>query len=459
MIELPPTGLAARIASGEISSLDATEAYLERIARIDGRLGSYITVTADLARERAHAADESLVAGRSLGPLHGLPVAIKDNIDTAGVRTTVGSAFFADNVPVRDAEVARRLRAAGAVLLGKTTLHEFAYGATNQNPHHGPCVNAWDPTRIPGGSSGGSGAAIAAGLCAAALGTDTGGSVRIPAALNGVSALRPSSHRVSARGVFPITWTFDTVGPMARSVEDVGLVFSVLPGYDAEDPDSRGEPLDDYLGALELGFDGLRIGLPSAFAFENVDADIVRLVRDAAELMARSGAAVEEIDLPGAEQAVESCTAIIRAESYAIHRERLETQPERFGDDVRKRLLLGREISGSDYAAHRQFGRVWRRAVEDAFERVDLILSPATGTTAPPVGSEMIETTQRLVRLTYGWSLAGLPAMSVPCGLSDTGMPVGLQLAAARFREATLLRAGAAYQLETDWHLRQPPLP
>ncbi len=458
MIALPPAGLREQIASADVSSLKATESYLERIERLDGDIGAFMTVAADSAREQARAADAALESGGSLGPLHGLPVAIKDNIDTAGLRTTVGSSFFADRVPEADAEVARRLRRAGAVLLGKVTMHEFAYGATNDNAHFGACRNPWDLTRIPGGSSGGSGAAVAAGLCAAALGTDTGGSVRIPAALNGVSALRPSNGRVSIRGVFPITWTFDTVGPLAHAVSDLAAFLDVLAGYDPDDPQSVDAPTDAYMGAAGGDLDGLRIGVPRNFYFEDVDSDIVGLVRAAADVLARGGAELEEIDLPGADGAVESATGMIRAEAFAIHRDRLRERPEGFGEDVRRRLQLGESITGADYAEHRQRAREWCRTVERAFERVDLILSPSTGTTAPPAGLEMIETTRRLVRLTYGWSLAGLPALSIPCGFSDDGLPVGLQLAAARFRESLLIRAGAAYQRETDWHLREPVL-
>src|SRR5581483_7637473 len=304
----------------------------------------------------------------------------------------------------------------GAIVLGKLALHEFAYGATNDNAHYGPCRNPWDPERIPGGSSGGSGAAVAAGLCAVALGTDTGGSVRIPAALNGVSALRPSDGRISIRGVFPITWTLDTVGPIARDVADLAAVFGVLAGYDAGDTRSVDAPVDDYAGALRRGVAGLRIGVPRTFYFDDVDADVVALVRAGADTLAAAGADVVELDLPGAEDAVEAATAIIRAEALAIHADRLRDEPERFGDDVRRRLELGRSITGADYARHREQARAWRRAVDRAFERVDLVLAPSTGTTAPPIGSEMIETTRRLVRLTYGWSLAGLPALSVPCG-------------------------------------------
>jgi aspartyl-tRNA(Asn)/glutamyl-tRNA(Gln) amidotransferase subunit A len=456
VIAPPPTGLAHQIASGDVSSTDATRIYLDRIEWLDGLVGAFITVDAEGALAQARAADETLVAGSPLGPLHGVPVALKDNIDTAGLRTTVGSAYFADRVPDVDAEVTSRLRNAGAVVVGKVTMHEFAYGATNQNPHFGPCRNPWDLSRVPGGSSGGSGAAVAADFCAVALGTDTGGSVRIPAALNGVSAVRPSHGRVSNRGVFPITWSFDTVGPIARAVTDLAPVVDVLAGYDADDPHSVDAPTASCSDALEQGVEGLRIGIPRNFFFDDVDADIVHRVRAAAEVFAGLGAELEEIDLPGAESAVDVATTIIRSESFAIHRARLADQPDRFGEDVRRRLLLGEAIAAADYAACRQEGRVWRRTVDRAFERLDLILAPSSGTTAPPADSEMIETTQRLVRLTYAWSLAGLPAMSVPCGFSDSGMPIGVQLAAARFREPTLCRAGAAYQRVTDWHLHAP---
>jgi aspartyl-tRNA(Asn)/glutamyl-tRNA(Gln) amidotransferase subunit A len=247
--------------------------------------------------------------------------------------------------------------------------------------------------------------------------------------------------------VFPITWTFDTVGPLARSAEDAALVLSVL------------VPDDDVLDGLEQGLEGLRIGVPRNFFFDGVDAAIASRIREAADVLAENGAAVEEIDVPGAENADEIATRMIWAEAYAIHRGRLEEQPELFGEDVHRRLQLGLEVSGPDYAEYRQRAREWRRSVERVFGEVDLILTPSTETTAPRADeSETIATTRRLTRLTYAWTLAGLPSASLPCGLDDEGLPVGLQLAAARFREATLVRAGAAYQRLTDWHLREPEL-
>jgi aspartyl-tRNA(Asn)/glutamyl-tRNA(Gln) amidotransferase subunit A len=292
-----------------------------------------------------------------------------------------------------------------------------------------------------------------------ALGTDTGGSVRIPAELNGVSGLRATTGRVSTRGVFPITWTFDAPGPLARSVEDAALVLSVIVGYDPEDPVSVDRPVDDVLAGVDQGLDGLRIGVPRNFFFDGVDADVADRVRDAAEVFARAGAAVEEIDLPGAERADQATIPMIWAEAYAIHRQRLEEQPEVFGEDVHRRLLAGVDVTGSDYAAHRQWSRQWLRSVELAFRDVDLILAPSAETTAPRADdAEMIATTRRLTRLTYAWSLAGLPSASLPCGFDRAGLPIGVQLAAAPFREPTLVRAGAAYQRETDWHLREPAL-
>ena len=455
---LRPVGLRERLASGEVSSVDATEAYLARIELLDGDIRAFVTVDAEGALEQARAADEALATGQTLGALHGLPVALKDNIDTAGLRTTVGSLFFADRIPDADAEVTRRLRRAGAVVLGKVALHEFAYGATTQNEHFGECRNPWDSERIPGGSSGGSGAAVAAGFCAAALGTDTGGSVRIPAALNGLSGIRPTTGLVSIRGVFPITWTLDSVGPIAHAVSDLAVLLDVLAGYDPGDPLSVDVPFTPCADALGLGIDGMRIGVPRSFFFEDVDADVSRLVRAAADVLAALGADLQEIDLPGADAAVAAAKTMIQAEAYAIHRGRLRDQPELFGADVRRRLERGESITGPDYGEQREQGRRWRRTVENAFERVDLVLSPVTGTTAPPAGLEMIETTERLVRLTYGWSLAGIPALAVPCGFSDDGLPVGLQLAAPRLGEPALVRAGAAYQRETEWHLFEPVL-
>jgi aspartyl-tRNA(Asn)/glutamyl-tRNA(Gln) amidotransferase subunit A len=457
MVSRPPDAIVSRLQSGELTSLALTEAYLDRIRALDGAVGAFVTVTEELALERARSLDATFARRGPVGPLHGLPVALKDNIDTQGVRTTAGSAFFAERVPDHDATVVERLNAAGAVLVGKTALHEFAFGATTQNPHHGPCRNPWDLERIPGGSSGGSGAALGAGLCAGALGTDTGGSVRIPGALNGVTALRPTRGCVSARGVFPVSWTLDAVGPMGRSAADVAALFEAIAGYDEGDPGSVAGTLRPSLA--ENGLRGLRIGVPRGFLFDEVDPEVDAAVRGGIEALAELGATIEEIEIPDAAAAVEVATRIILSEALAVHRDRLEHEPDRFGEDVRRRLGIGVGITGADYGQLRQDARVWRRTIAGTLSRVDVILGPVTAIVAPPAaGAETIETTRRLTRFTYGWSLAEVPAISLPCGFSADGIPIGMQLVAGAWCDRTLLDIGIAYQQMTDWHAREPAL-
>jgi aspartyl-tRNA(Asn)/glutamyl-tRNA(Gln) amidotransferase subunit A len=435
------------------------EAVLARIAREQPRLNAFITTTGELARADARRVDERREHGEVAGPLAGLPIAVKDNIDVAGAAATRGSSFFRDRVPERDAEVVHRLRAAGAVIVGKLALHEFAYGATTNNPHYGACRNPWDPDRIPGGSSGGAGAAVGADLCLGALGTDTGGSVRIPAALNGVSALRPTYGAVSNRGVFPISASLDTVGPVARSVADVARIFAVVAGYDRADPWAVEHPLDDPRAHLHDGAAGLRIGLPTSFFFDDLEPAIERNTHAVAERLAALGADVVEVDVPGAERAVDAATLLIRAEALALHRGRLDAEPERFGEDVRRRLELGRDISGADVADAIARMREWRAFMLTVFDDVDVVLTPTTNATAPRIDdAEMIATTARLTRFTYAWSLASMPAVSVPCGLDERGLPTGAQLAAAPWRDAVALRCGHALQSVTSWHRARPPL-
>lgn len=435
------------------------DALLARIDDENPRLNAYWSVAAAGAAEAADAVDAARERGEDPGPLAGMPVAVKDNIDVAGAPTTSGSRFFADTITTADAVVVARLRAAGAIPIGKTALHEFVYGATTNNPHFGACRNPWDITRIPGGSSGGSGAALAADLAVGALGTDTGGSVRIPAALNGVSGLRATFGAVSNRGVFPVSASFDTVGPMARSVDDVAMIFAVIAGFDRRDGRAVEHPVADPVERLHEGAAGVRIGLPRNFFFEDVEPGIERHVRAATEQLAGLGADVLDIDVPGAERAVDDVTLITRAEALALHRERLEQRPAWLGEDVRRRLELGHEISGADFASALDRMYRWRAVMLAAFEDVDIVLTPTTNAVAPPIESaEMIATTAQLTRFTYAWSLAHMPALSVPCGFSENGLPIGMQLAGAPWDEATLLRVGAAYQAGTDWHHRRPAL-
>jgi aspartyl-tRNA(Asn)/glutamyl-tRNA(Gln) amidotransferase subunit A len=455
----PSVTLLDELLAGRTTAAAHLETCLSRIAAVEERVGAFVTVDAEGARVQAHAADEAMAAGRPLGPLHGLPIGLKDNIDTADLRTTVGSAFFLDNVPMEDAEVVRRLRAAGAVIAGKITMHELAFGATSQNVHTGPCRNPWDLDRVPGGSSGGSGAVVAADELPVSLGTDTGGSIRIPGALNGVVGLRPTSGRVSNRGIFPVAATFDTCAPLAWDAIDVARVLTAIAGYDPGDPVSVDVPSPDYAEGIDAGIDGLRVGVISNFAFDETDSGVVAAVRAAAEQLATLGARVEEIEVPGLEHTHEWATAMIRGEAWARHRERMTTEPERFSADVLRRLRGAEVVTGADYAAGREACRAWARSVELLFADVDVLLSPTAGTVAPLAeGTDMIEATARLTRATYGWSAGDFPAISVPCGFAEHGMPVGLQLAAARWNEALLLRVAHAYQSATDWHTRRPNL-
>ncbi len=448
-------------ARAEAGAEAMTEAALARLADVGGQINAFISVRAEEALAEAREIDARRERGEPLGALAGLPIAVKDNIDVAGCPATAGSSFLADRVPDADAEVVRRLRAADAVVIGKTGLHELAYGVTSNNPHYGPVRNPWDTTRIPGGSSGGSGAALGADICVLALGTDTGGSVRIPAALNGVCGLRPTYGSISTRGTVPVCASLDTVGPMARSMRDVALLHRVIRGYDRADPWAMQAPCggDDGATAGRDGVAGLRIALASGFFAEEVQPEVSRCVRTAAEQFAALGAEVSEREIPGAQEAVSITNRLVLADALSVHAERLERDPDGFGEDVRRRLELGREVSGVDVMRAIAAMRGWHARMLEHFEQIDLLLLPSTLTTAPPIeGSEMISTTALLTRFTYPWSLAWLPGGSIPCGFDDRGLPIGLQLVAAPWRDELILRAGEAYQRVTDWHLRRPPL-
>jgi len=437
------------------------EACAGAIHRDNDRLRAFITPTIESALDEARAADEVAGRGDLLGLLHGTVVALKDNIEVAGVRCTAGSAFFADHVPNQDAPVTARLRRAGAVLIGKTNLHEFAYGGTSQNEHYGRCRNPWDEARLPGGSSGGSGIAVAAGMCDVALGSDTGGSIRIPASLNGICGLRPTAGAVPNRGSFPVSPPHDTIGPMARRVIDLAKAYAVIAGPDPADPTSAAKTAPDVLGPLAESIEGVRILVPTGFFAADADADVAAAVRQAAEVLARLGALVEEGDLPGAAAAQAHLMPVIYADAAAYHRERLEREPDRFGRDVRARLRPGLELRAVDYAASLRWLEGWRRDVAELFrQRCEVVLSPTMPCTAPLIEADddVIAVSSRLSRFTWLWPAARVPALSVPCGFDGQGLPIGMQLAGPRWSEPLLLRLGHAYQSATDWHRRRPPL-
>jgi aspartyl-tRNA(Asn)/glutamyl-tRNA(Gln) amidotransferase subunit A len=439
---------------------DALEACLDNVERHNGAVNAYVTVTADTAREQADAADKATADGRWLGLLHGLPLAIKDNIATAGVRTTSGSLLYKDHVPNHDAEVMRRVRAAGAVMIGKVTMHELAFGVRSNNPIIGACHNPWDLDRIPGGSSGGSGAALGADMCVAALGTDTGGSVRLPGAMNGVTALRPTHGRISNHGVTPVSVRFDTVGPMARRTEDVARLFAVLAGYDPKDPLSADRRLENFLPSLDEGIAGMRLGIPRNFFFENLHPDTERAVLEAAKVFESLGATLHEVTVDGAETAHRWAATMIYSDMCAHFADAMENQPDLITPAVLERMRTGLRHKGTDYARGMRAQENWKRGLAELFEDVDAILSPTMPGEPAPIDDSrnLLDATHDATRFTYGAGLSGTPAISLPCGLTGNNLPIGVMLEGPWWSEPALLRAGVAYQKETDWHLRKAPL-
>ena len=440
------------------SASDRLLRCLEAIRQWDPLVKAMITVDEDGARRTAEAADRAAVEGRTLGLLHGVPLVVKDNIDTAGLRTTCGSRFFEDNVPAADASVVRRLRAAGAVIVGKCTLHEFAFGVRSLNPVVGQCRNPWDPARIPGGSSGGSGVAVATGMAEMALGTDTGGSVRIPAALNGISGLRPTVGRVSNHGCLPVSPTHDTIGPMARSVEEVALLFAVMAGHDAADPVSEARELPNFLPRLRDGIAGRRIGRPRNHYFDNVSAPVGAAIEEAVRTLSRLGAEIVDVEVPGAEEAHEWATAMIYSDACALHAGRLEEGGERWGAQTLERMRMGLRYTGADYARAMRKREAWCRTLEGVFGEVDLLVSPSSPTVAPLIDDNrtLFDATRVVTQNTYAGAFGRIPGLSVPCGVSPEGLPIGLQLEAAPWNEPLLLQAGWAFQSATGWHQRRP---
>src|SRR5262245_24069800 len=374
LLRLGITEAISAIRARQLSPVELVRAYLEQIEKLNPSLNVYLTVTAEAALAAATAAEQAVIHGETKGPLLGVPMALKDNCDVAGVRMTAGTKFLRDNIARADSAVAVRLQQAGAILLGKLNMHEWAIGATTRNLFFGPCRNPWDPQRIPGGSSGGSGAAIAADMALAAIGSDTGAPVRIPAGLNGVSGMRPTIGRVSNRGVIPVSWTFDTIGPMARRAEDIAQVLQAVAGYDPADPTSMDTPVPDYLAELRQGVKDLRIGVLAGHFRTEPDPEVSEAVRQAAHVYAGLGAHLEEVELPGAEAAIERMSELILTEAAAFHQIRREERPEDFGQDVMARLQRGAAVTGVQYALARDAQRHWQRQMEHVFTRYELLL-------------------------------------------------------------------------------------
>ena len=444
----------------KLSPIELTEACLERIAALDGRLRAFITVTREDALAGAQQAAAAIARGNYKGPLHGIPIALKDLFDTCGVRTTAGSKVLGERVPAADATVTERLKAAGAIMLGKLNMHEFAFGATGVNHHYGGTHNPWATDRMSGGSSSGSGAALAAGMALGALGTDTGGSIRIPSSLCGVSGLKPTYGRVSRRGVVPLSWSLDHVGPMARSAADAAVILKAIAGRDPGDDTSSEETAPDYSKALvDTRLKGVRIGVPDSFFFDSVDAESLEAIRAALFLLRDMKAQVDEVSLPHAAEAPQAVAAIMLPEALAYHHRWLAERPDDYGEDVRGRLELASLLPAVTYVEAMRLRALvseeWRTSV---FDRFDLLAVPTTPIAAPPLDEDGLQSTLNLTRFTGAFNLTGLPALSIPCGFSSAGLPIGLQLVGRWWEEATVLRVAHAYQQATDWHRRTPAL-
>ena len=480
-----PTQLTIRAAldamrAGDLSALELTEAHLQRIQRLDPEIRAYLTVTPELARQQARAADHARAAGQER-PLLGIPIAIKDVLSTKGIETTCGSKILKGYQPLFDATAVARLLEAGAVLLGKLNMDEFAMGSSTENSGYFPTRNPWNLARVPGGSSGGSAAAVAANLALATLGSDTGGSIRQPASFCGVTALKPSYGRVSRHGLIAYGSSFDQAGPFARTVEDVAMVMGVIAGQDALDSTSMPEPAPDYAAQLDGDMRGLTIGLPVEYFGEGLQPEVAAAVRAAAAQFERLGAQLQDVSLRHAEYCLPAYYIIAMAEASAnlarydgvrfgarveggdLIDSYKKTRGAGFGEEVKRRIMLGTyTLSAGYYDAY--YGKAQavrtliRRDFDALFEGVDLLLAPVAPTTAFPFG-EVTDDPLRMILadvLTISANLAGLCGLSLPCGFDEAGLPIGLQLLGAPFDEARLLQAGQAYQGATDWHLRSP---
>jgi aspartyl-tRNA(Asn)/glutamyl-tRNA(Gln) amidotransferase subunit A len=441
---------AAALRRKEVSAAELTAAALQRIERLNPSTNAMQTVLADAARERAKEADEELARGEGRGPLHGIPVAVKDLFYTQGVRTTGGSKLFENYMPDHDAAVVESLRAGGAVLIGKTGMHELAYGITSSNPHFGAIRNPWDRDRIPGGSSGGSGAAVAAGMVPMAMGSDTGGSIRIPATYCGVVGLKPTYGRVSRYGAMPLGFSLDHMGPLTRSVRDAGAVLNIIAGYDPRDETSSRRPVENYVPDIEPSLRGLRIGLPENFYFERLDPEVDAAVRAAFRTAEALGAEIVTLRVPDIAAINTVARVILLAEASALLEPHLEHR-DLFGGDVLALLDQGRLLPATDYINAQRLRRAMQHEFSGAWSRVDCLFTPTAPITAPrigettaTVGSASEDVRLATTRLVRAINLLGVPAISIPCGMDHRGLPIGLQIVGQPFAEALILRVAQA---------------
>ena len=452
---------APLLAAGELSPVTLTQAYLDRIAAVDDRLDSYVTLTAERALSQARQAAAEIAAGHYRGPLHGIPIALKDLYDTAGIRTTAMSRVTPDRIPDEDATTVARLDAAGAILLGKLAMHEFALGGPDFTSLFPPARNPWNTAHMPGGSSSGSGAAVAAGLCMGALGSDTGGSIRGPAALCGIAGIKPTFGRVSNYGVVPLSWSQDHCGPMTWTVEDCAIMLQAIAGYDPKDPTTADVPVPDYLAALRDGVRGLTVGVPREYFYEaapGVDPQVIAAAERGLETLSELGAEIRDVAIPHIRYAQTANQVIMMSEAYSYHEANLKTRRQDYGDLVRQRFLLGGLLTASDYNQALRMRRLIKDEMAAALQQSDVLVTPTYAAPAPKIEGYAGATTLTQPSFTGPFNLSGLPAVSTPSGLSDEGLPMGIQVVGRPFDEATALRVAYAYEQAARFIDRRPPL-
>jgi len=443
----------------ELSPVEVTRALLDRIAAHDGKFHSFIQLTPEVALAEAQAGERDLMAGRRRGPMHGIPYALKDIVETAGIPTTGHSKLCQDYVPAADAHLVTLLKAGGAVLMGKLATWEFALGGPSWDLPWPPARNPWNPDYLPGGSSSGAGAAVAAGFVPGAVGTDTGGSIRGPAAVCGIAGLKPTYGRVSRRGVFPNTFTMDHCGPLTRSAEDMALFLQIIAGFDADDPGSEDTPVPDYRAALTGRIEGLRFGLIEHWYAEGAHRDLPPAMAAAVEVLRGLGAIVEPVQLSSLRDYTDCKTTISIAELYSIHEKDLKTRPQDFGRILRNRVLPGALIRAEDYVQALRWRTELAREQAAALKRFDALLAAGALNVADPADPNLPDRLVSSPSITMPFSVGGLPALAIPCGFSRAeGLPLSLQIAAAPMAESTVLRIAHAYHRATDWHHRHPDL-
>lgn len=453
LCRLTLTEAAALVADKAVSPVELTQACLERIARLDPALNAFITVTRDTALEQARIAEREIASERYRGPLHGIPVALKDLIDTEGARTTAASALFQERVPVEDAAVVRHLKVEGAVLLGKTNLHEFAYGGSGVVSYYGAARNPWARAHISGGSSSGSAAAVAAGMCFAALGSDTAGSIRLPAACCGIVGMKPTYGLVSARGVVPLSWSYDHVGPMTRSVRHAAIVLQAIAGYDAGDSTSRELPERDYGEGLEQDTHRLRLGIVRQFFFDDLEPEVGAAINNALQVLETLTSGLSDASMP-----IDTDRTVQAAEAYAYHAQFLAERAGLYQPETLRRIQRGESVTAREYILKRIELDHLRCAAADLFADYDLLVTPTSPVTAPALAElqanpdDLRRRELILLRNTRPFNVLGLPAVSVPCGFTRAGLPIGLQIAGAPGDDARVLQLAHAYERATEWH-------